>query len=129
MSTTDWIDAARVPLLEGRLSVDDYTDYLLRFIRHLGPDVHVIAVCQPAPLAVVANSILAQLGDDAQPRSMTLMGGPVDTRAAPTVPTQLADRRAMSWFETRCIAMVPAYYPGAYRRSIRASFSLAPSSP
>ena len=113
---TDWIDAARVPLLEGRLSVDDYTDYLLRFIRHLGPDVHVIAVCQPAPLAIVANSILAQLGDDAQPRSMTLMGGPVDTRAAPTVPTQLADRRAMSWFETRCITLVPGYYPGAYRR-------------
>jgi poly(3-hydroxybutyrate) depolymerase len=88
----------------------------MEFIRHLGPDVHVIAVCQPAPLVLAAVSVLSELDPDAAPTSMTLMGGPVDTRANPTVPTELAMERSLDWFETRCITTVPAFYPAAHRR-------------
>lgn len=113
---TDWKDASRVPLLDGGFDVDDYIDYLLAFMRTLGPDLHVMAVCQPAPLTIAAVSLLAQWDDPAQPRTMTLMGGPIDTAASPTTPTMLADERSMSWFENRCITMVPPIYPGAFRR-------------
>ena len=113
---TDWKDAARVPLLEGGFDVDDYVDYLLAFMRAMGPGHNVVAVCQPAPLALAAAALLAQWEDPAQPRAMVLMGGPVDVAAAPTAPVRLANERPMSWFETRCIATVPPHYPGAWRR-------------
>jgi poly(3-hydroxybutyrate) depolymerase len=113
---TDWKDAARIPLSEGSFGVDDYIDYLLGFMRLLGPDLNVVAVCQPAPLVVAAVSLLAQANDPAQPATMTLMGGPVDTRAAPTVPTKLAESHSLDWFENRCIGVVPPTYPAAFRR-------------
>ncbi len=113
---TDWKDAARVPLLEGGFGVDDFVDYLLEFMREMGPNHHVMAVCQPAPLTIAAVSLLAQMDDPAQPRTMTLMGGPIDTAAAPTTPTELANQRSMSWFENHCITTVPPTYPAAHRR-------------
>lgn len=112
---TDWKDAREVPLSEGSFGVDDYIDELLRFMRHLGPDLHVMAVCQPAPLVLASVAILAQADDPAQPRSMILMGGPVDTGRAPTAVTRFAESRPLSWFEHSVIAQVPAYYPGAGR--------------
>lgn len=113
---TDWKDARSVPLSQGFFHLDDYIALLMRFIRHLGPDVHVIAVCQPAPITLATVALMADQNDPKQPASMTLMGGPIDPHGAPTVVTQLAESREMSWFETRCIAMVPAFYPGAHRR-------------
>ncbi len=113
---TDWKDAARVPLLDGAFDVDTYIDYLIEFMRTMGSDYHVMAVCQPAPLTIAAVSLLAQHDDPAQPLSMTLMGGPVDTAAAPTAPTVLATQRSINWFETRCVTTVPPYLPAAHRR-------------
>jgi poly(3-hydroxybutyrate) depolymerase len=113
---TDWKDAARVPLLQGGFGIDDYIDYLLEFMRELGPNHHVMAVCQPAPLTIAAVALLAQGDDPCQPRTMTLMGGPIDIAAAPTQPTELANERSMNWFETHCITTVPATYPAAHRR-------------
>ncbi len=113
---TEWKDASTVPLLEGGFDLDDYLEYLLDFMRIAGPGHSVIAVCQPAPIVVAATSLLAQWQDPAQPAAMVLMGGPVDTAASETMPTRLANERSMSWFETRCITLVPPMYPGAARR-------------
>lgn len=113
---TDWKDSRSIPLSQGFFHLDDYIELLMRFVRHLGPDVHVIAVCQPAPIVLATIALMADQDDPKQPASMTLMGGPVDPKGAPTVVTQLAESREMSWFETRCITTVPAFYPGAYRR-------------
>lgn len=130
---TDWIDASLVPKEDGRFGLETYIDYLLDFMRFLGPDLHVMAVCQPAPLVLAAVSLLAQHDDPAQPKSMILMGGPVDTSAAPTVVTQLAENRPMSWFENNCVHRVPARYPGANRRvypgflQLRAFLSMNPA--
>jgi poly(3-hydroxybutyrate) depolymerase len=73
---TDWKDAATIPLLDGGFDTDDYVEYIMDFMRQLGPNHHVMAVCQPAPLVIVAVALLAQWGEPVQPRSMTLMGGP-----------------------------------------------------
>lgn len=113
---TDWHDARRIPLSRGFFNLDDYIAQLIDFMQTLGPDLHVMAVCQPAPITLAAISLMADQDDPMQPRSMTLMGGPINPHAAPTVVTQLADSRPMSWFETRCITKVPHYYPGADRR-------------
>ena len=113
---TEWKDASTIPLLEGGFDLDDYLEYLLDFMRIAGPGHSVIAVCQPAPIVVAATSLLAQWQDPAQPAAMVLMGGPVDTAASETMPTRLANERSMSWFETRCITLVPPMYPGAARR-------------
>ena len=113
---TDWKDAARVPLLQGNFDVDDYIAYLIDFMRAMGPKFHIMAVCQPAPLTIAAVSLLASWDDPAQPRSMTLMGGPIDIAAAPTEPTILANQRSLDWFETRCITTVPPSFPAAHRR-------------
>ena len=113
---TDWTDARGVSLSQGVFHLDDYIALLMRFMRHLAPDLHVVAVCQPAPITLATVALMADNDDPAQPVSMTLMGGPIDPDGAPTVVTQLADARDMSWFETRCITTVPPYYPGARRR-------------
>ncbi len=113
---TDWKDARTVKMSDGFFHLDDYIGMLIDFMRRLGPDLHVVAVCQPAPITLAAVSLMADMDDPKQPTSMTLMGGPVDPHAAPTVVTQLADARPMSWFETRCITRVPVYYPGSSRR-------------
>lgn len=113
---TDWKDARIVPVMHGRFGLDEYIHTLIRFMHLLGPDVHVMAVCQPAPALVAAVSLMAARGDDRQPRSITLMGGPVDTRAAPTVVTRLAQERPIEWFERNLITDVPVWHPGAFRR-------------
>lgn len=113
---TDWTDAKLVPLARGRFDLEDYIDYVMDFIRHLGPNTHVMAVCQPAVPVLAAVALMAQTDDDCQPASMTLMGGPIDTAAAPTVVTQLAETRDISWFERNVITTVPLYYPGAMRQ-------------
>ncbi|HKW52425.1 MAG TPA: polyhydroxyalkanoate depolymerase, partial [Stellaceae bacterium] len=113
---TDWINARNVPLLYGRFDLDDHIDLVASFLRELGPETHVIAVCQPSVPVLAAVALLAADKDPAQPRSMTLMGGPIDTRRNPTVVNQLATSRPISWFERNVIATVPARYSGAFRR-------------
>jgi len=113
---TDWRDARIVPLLHGDFDLGSYVETVIGFLQHLGPDTHVVAVCQPAPAVIAAVSLMATRNDPAQPRSMTLMGGPVDTRCAPTVVTKLAQDKPISWFETHVVATVPPWHPGAFRR-------------
>ncbi len=113
---TDWINARNVPLLYGRFDLDDYIDLVVSFMRELGPDTHVIAVCQPSVPVLAAVSLLAADNDPAQPRSMTLMGGPIDSRRNPTVVNKLATSRPLSWFERNVVATVPARYAGQFRR-------------
>lgn len=113
---TDWADAKTVPLSVGAFDLDDYIAYLMEFLSFLGPDTHVVAVCQPSVPVLAAISLMAQGKDANQPRSMTLMGGPIDTRAAPTAVTKLAEQHDISWFRRNVIATVPGMYPGAGRQ-------------
>jgi poly(3-hydroxybutyrate) depolymerase len=113
---TDWVNAKLVPLMAGPFDLEDYITYLMEFVRQLGPETHLIAVCQPAVPVMCAVSLLAQMKDKAQPASMTLMGGPIDTRTAQTAVTKLAEERSLSWFERTVISSVPLYYPGGMRR-------------
>ncbi len=113
---TDWTDAKEAPLSAGGFGFDDYVDYVIDFLRHLGPNTHVIAVCQPAVPVMAAVAMLAAADDPIQPPTMTLMGGPIDTRAAPTAVTKLAEQHPISWFEKSVIYKVPYGYPGAMRK-------------
>ncbi|MDJ0948326.1 MAG: polyhydroxyalkanoate depolymerase [Alphaproteobacteria bacterium] len=113
---TDWRDPRDVPLLMGGFDLDDYIDYVIDFLDHLGPDTHVIAVCQPSVPVLAAVAIMAAEERPNQPRSMTLMGGPVDPRRSPTKVNELASSRPIDWFERTVIARVPMYYPGFMRR-------------
>ncbi|MEO7038449.1 MAG: polyhydroxyalkanoate depolymerase [Candidatus Elarobacter sp.] len=113
---TDWADARDVPVSAGRFDLHDYIAYVMDYIRILGPDVHVIAVCQPAPAVLAAVALMAADDDPAQPRSMTLMGGPVDVRVAPTAPTELAASKSLAWFDDTLTTRVPQWYAGAGRR-------------
>ncbi|OEY65807.1 polyhydroxyalkanoate depolymerase [Marinobacter sp. X15-166B] len=113
---TDWRDACLVPVTEGCFGLDDYIDYLIEFLAHLGPDTHVLAVCQPVVPALAAVSLMAEDEHPATPRSLTLMSGPVDGRVAPTLPCQLATSHELSWFRHHLIHPVPPPYPGAMRR-------------
>jgi poly(3-hydroxybutyrate) depolymerase len=112
---TDWIDAKMVPLAAGKFDLEDYISYVMEFSRFLGPDVHLLAVCQPTVPVLCAMALLAEMDDPAQPRSMTLMGGPIDVRKAKTVVTELAEKRPIEWFRNTVIQSIPFYYPGAYR--------------
>jgi poly(3-hydroxybutyrate) depolymerase len=113
---TDWHNARDVPLDEGRFGLDDYIAELIAFVEHIGPGAHVVAVCQPCPAALAAISLMAADGSSAQPRSLTLMAGPVDTRVNPTQVNQLANTKPLRWFEDNVIATVPGRYPGRGRR-------------
>ena len=113
---TDWKDAREVPLSDGNFALDDYIDYIIAFCRYLGPDVHVIAVCQPSVPVMAAAALMAEAKDPRQPKSLTLMGGPIDTRQSPTVPNDLAMRNSMMWFRQNVISTVPFGHPGAMRR-------------
>lgn len=113
---TDWIDARQVSLAHGPFRFDDYVSYIQDFIRHLGPEVHVISVCQPTVPVLAAISLLAADDDPCQPRSMTMMGGPIDTRVNPTAVNDYAKKHTRLWFETKVITRVPTKYPGALRR-------------
>jgi poly(3-hydroxybutyrate) depolymerase len=113
---TDWEDARMVPLSKGEFSLDTYITYLREFMSLLGPDTHVIAVCQPTVPVLAAVSLMASENDPNQPRSMTLMGGPVDTRVSKTEVTELAETRELSWFEQSVVCKVPFPHPGVQRR-------------
>jgi poly(3-hydroxybutyrate) depolymerase len=113
---TDWVNARDVPLSAGPFGFDDYVDYLIRFLTELGPGANILAVCQPCVQALAAVAVMAEDGHPAQPRTMTLMGGPVDTRLNPTVVNELATSKPLSWFEQKLISTVPNRYPGAGRR-------------
>lgn len=113
---TDWRDARNVPLSDGNFDLDDYIDYLIEWMDHIGPGAHMLAVCQPSVPSYAAACIMSERGDPNRPRTLTMMGGPIDTREAPTVVNQLATERPISWFEQNVIATVPFQYPGAGRR-------------
>ncbi len=113
---TDWHNARSVSLLQGRFDLDDFIDHVIGFIETLGPGTHVVAVCQPAAALLAAVALMAQENNPAQPRSMTLMAGPIDTRVNPTKVNELAQQHSMDWFERRLIDLVPLRYPGAMRR-------------
>ena len=113
---TDWHNVRDVPLMHGRFGFDDYIAQLIRFLEAIGPGAHVVAVCQPCVAVLVATAVMAQAGNAAQPRSMTLMAGPIDTRVNPTKVNALANSRPIEWFEQNLIATVPLRYPGAFRR-------------
>jgi poly(3-hydroxybutyrate) depolymerase len=113
---TDWHNVRDVPLIHGRFGFDDYIAHLIRFLEAIGPGAHVVAVCQPCVAVLVTTAVMAQAGNAAQPRSMTLMAGPIDTRVNPTKVNALANSRSIEWFEQNLIATVPPRYPGAFRR-------------
>lgn len=112
---TDWHNARDIPVSEGKFDVEDYTLYLTDFMRHLGPDTHVIAVCQPVPLALAATAYLAELDPSAQPRTLTLIGGPVDPHAAPTEVTDFGRSVTMGQLEHLAIQRVGFKYSGVGR--------------
>ncbi len=104
---TDWVDAREVPLRQGSFDLDDYIDLIRQFLRHLGPNTHVMAVCQPSVPVLAAVSLMAEDDDPCQPSSMTLMGGPVDTRVNPTAVNEFATSRPLSWFVDNVIHSAP----------------------
>ncbi|GJL84624.1 MAG: esterase [Micavibrio sp.] len=112
---TDWTDTRQVPSADGAFNLDTYITYLREFMSLLGPETHLIAVCQPAVPVLAAVSLMATENDPNQPLSMTLMGGPIDTRVSKTEVTELAETRPLKWFEQNVILRVPYYYPGAMR--------------
>jgi polyhydroxyalkanoate depolymerase len=113
---TDWHNARDVPLSDGPFSFDSYTAHLIKFLEKIGPGAHMVAVCQPCVSALVAASVMAMGDHPAQPRSMTLMAGPIDTRVNPTKVNELAKGKPIEWFEKNLIATVPSRYPGGGRR-------------
>lgn len=113
---TDWRNARDVPAGEGVFGFADYIDHVIAFLEHLGPGAHLMAVCQPCVQALAAASIMAETRNPCQPRSMTLMGGPIDVRLSPTTVNALAFDHPIEWFEQNLIATVPWRYRGAGRR-------------
>ncbi len=111
---TDWIDARMVPADVGPFHLDDYVHYVQEFIRHVGPEVNVISVCQPTVPVLAAVSLMASAGEKT-PRTMTMMGGPIDARRSPTAVNNLAMNKSIEWFENNVIYRVPPNYPGAGR--------------
>ncbi len=112
---TDWTDARMVPVEHGAFHLDDYVNYVQEFIRLVGPNVHVISVCQPTVPVLAAISLMASRGETT-PLSMTMMGGPIDARLCPTAVNNLATEKSHSWFENNVIFRVPQNFPGAGRR-------------
>jgi poly(3-hydroxybutyrate) depolymerase len=117
---TDWRDAKSVPVSEGSFDLDDYVDYLIEFLEVIGNKTgqrpHLLAVCQPAVPAFAATALMAADKNPCRPKTLTMMGGPIDTRKAPTAVNTLATQRPFSWFEQNVIATVPMLYPGAGRK-------------
>ena len=113
---TDWLDAREVPIGAGQFDLNTYIDYVIGFLRHLGPDTHTMAVCQPSVPLMAAVAYMSEKNDTCTPKTMTLMGGPVDTRKAPTEVNRLAKERSIHWFESNVVTRVPFNYPGFMRR-------------
>jgi poly(3-hydroxybutyrate) depolymerase len=118
---TDWIDAKRVPLSEGGFHFDDYIAYVQDFVRALGPNLHVVSVCQPTVPVLAAIALMAANGEKNPPRSMVMMGGPIDTRKNPTTVNDFAKQHTLAWFESKVIYRVPIKYPG-YTRKVYPGF-------
>jgi poly(3-hydroxybutyrate) depolymerase len=112
---TDWVDARLVPLSQGSFDLDDYIDYVISILHALGGDTHVVAVCQPSVPVLAAAAIMEADDDPYMPLSMTLMGGPIDTRSHPTAVNELAEKRGIDWFRTHVITKVPFPNPGFMR--------------
>ena len=117
---TDWRDAKMVPLQDGSFDLDDYIDYLIEFLELIGTKTgerpHLLAVCQPAVPAFAATALMNEDKSRWRPKSLTMMGGPIDTRKAPTAVNTLATQRPFAWFEQNVVATVPMIYPGAGRK-------------
>jgi poly(3-hydroxybutyrate) depolymerase len=113
---TDWRDAKLVPLSDGGFDLDDYIDYLVEFLEAIGPGAHMLAVCQPSVPAYAAAAVMSAGNHPCRPRTLTLMGGPIDTRKAPTAVNTLATQRPFAWFEHNVVATVPYLYPGSGRK-------------
>jgi len=112
---TDWVDARMVPVSEGRFDLDDYIDYIISIMHMLGGDAHIVAVCQPSVPVLAAAAVMEADNDPYSPRSMTLMGGPIDTRVNPTAVNRLAQERGIEWFRRNVITKVPFPHPGFMR--------------
>lgn len=112
---TDWRDARNVPLSDGTFDLDDYIDYLVDWLGHIGPGAHMLAVCQPSVPCYAALCVMSAAKHPALPKSLTMMGGPIDTRQSPTVVNTLAVERPLSWFRQNVVTTVPFNYPGAGR--------------
>ena len=113
---TDWRDASKSPLSAGRFDLEDYADYVMNFLRLIGPNTHVMAVCQPGVPVMNAVSVMAAENNPYQPATMTLMGSPIDSRLSPTVPNKLATERPLSWFKNNLITHLPLPHPGFMRK-------------
>jgi poly(3-hydroxybutyrate) depolymerase len=113
---TDWHNVRDVSMSHGRFGLDEYIEHLIWFLETLGPGAHIVAVCQPSVPALAAIALMAQDGNSAQPRSMTLMAGPIDTRISPTKVNEFAMERPIEWFEMNLIGVVPFRFAGAFRR-------------
>ena len=113
---TDWHNAREVPLSAGAFGLDGYIGHLIEFLDTLGPDAHLVAVCQPTVAALAAVAVMAEQDHPAQAASMTLMAGPIDTRVNPTKVNELAEGQPIEWFEKNLIGVVPLRFPGAMRR-------------
>ena len=113
---TDWADARDVPASAGKFDLDDYIDYLIDFLAFIGPDTHVIAVCQPSVPALAATAVMNNQRHPARPATLTMMGGPIDTRESPTTVNDLAMNRPIAWFRQNVIATVPLQYRGSGRQ-------------
>lgn len=113
---TDWADAKMVPVEEGHFDLDDYIDYVIEFLEHIGPGAHALAVCQPSVPTLAATAVMAGLDNPCRPATLTMMGGPIDTRESPTSVNDVAMDKPISWFEHNVIATVPLAYPGSGRK-------------
>lgn len=113
---TDWLDCRQVPVNMDRFNLNDYIDYVIDFLHFLGPNTHVLAVCQPSVPVLAAASVMSGWGDLCAPASMTLIGGPIDTRVNPTAVNKLAKEQTIEWFEQNVITEVPPPYAGAGRK-------------
>ncbi|AZO60443.1 MULTISPECIES: polyhydroxyalkanoate depolymerase [unclassified Mesorhizobium] len=109
---TDWVDARMVPLSQGSFDLDDYIDYVIEMFHALGPDTHVMAVCQPSVPVLAAVALMEKRGDPFVPSTMTLMGGPIDTRRNPTAVNLLAGEKGTDWFRENVIMQAPWPVPG-----------------
>ena len=112
---TDWVDARMVPVAQGRFDLDDYIDYVVSILHHLGGDTHVLAVCQPSVPVLAAAALMEADNDRHAPLSMVLMGGPIDTRVNPNGVNKLAVERGLDWFRNHVITKVPFPHPGFMR--------------
>jgi poly(3-hydroxybutyrate) depolymerase len=113
---SDWRDSSMIPAVDDSFDLDDYIDYLVDFLHFLGPNTHVLAVCQPSVPALAATAIMSGWQDNCVPASLTMIGGPIDTRKSPTQVNKLAKEHSIDWFERHVVVDVPPPYPGAFRK-------------